>query len=100
MMKLLFNEEGEYLERPTIGGILYAHEVEVEILPEWEGKLEQLRYVDGVVFYDPTANYLINRINSYPSIQDQLDMQYWDKVNGTTTWEQAMDAVKAAYPKP
>ena len=36
----------------------------------------------------------------YPSIQDQLDMQYWDKVNGTTTWEDAVAQVKLDNPKP
>jgi len=36
----------------------------------------------------------------YPSIQDQLDMQYWDNVNGTTTWEDAIAKVKADNPKP
>ena len=35
----------------------------------------------------------------YPSIGDQLDMQYWDNVNGTTTWEDAIDKVKADNPK-
>ena len=36
----------------------------------------------------------------YPSIQEQLDMQYWDKVNGTTNWEDAIAKVKANTPKP
>ena len=36
----------------------------------------------------------------YPSIQDQLDMQYWDAVNGTTTWKDAIAQVKADNPKP
>jgi len=36
----------------------------------------------------------------YPSIQDQLDMQYRDKVNGTTTWQDAIAKVKADTPKP
>ena len=35
----------------------------------------------------------------YPSIQDQLDMQYWDKVNGTTNWEDAIAKVKSDNPK-
>ena len=35
----------------------------------------------------------------YPSIQDQLDMQYWDNVNGTTNWEDAIAKVKADNPK-
>lgn len=40
-----------------------------------------------------------NRAREYPSLQEQLDMQYWDSVNGTTTWQDAINAVKAKYPK-
>jgi hypothetical protein len=40
------------------------------------------------------------RAAEYPSIQEQMDMQYWDSVNGTTTWQDAINAVKAKYPKP
>ncbi|BCU99922.1 MAG: hypothetical protein CM15mV31_0160 [uncultured marine virus] len=36
----------------------------------------------------------------YASVQEQLDMQYWDLVNGTTTWKDHIAAVKAKYPKP
>tara|TARA_R100000789_G_scaffold50140_2_gene50214 strand:- start:304 stop:621 length:318 start_codon:yes stop_codon:yes gene_type:complete len=36
----------------------------------------------------------------YPSIGDQLDMQYHDLVDGTTTWKDAVEAVKDANPKP
>jgi len=36
----------------------------------------------------------------YPSIQEQLDMQYWDKVNGTTNWKDAIAKVKSNTPKP
>jgi hypothetical protein len=43
--------------------------------------------------------YQRDRANAYPTIQEQLDMQYWDKINGTDTWEQAINAVKAQYPK-
>ena len=35
----------------------------------------------------------------YPSIGEQLDMQYWDNVNGTTTWKDAVAKVKADNPK-
>lgn len=44
--------------------------------------------------------YKYKRVVEYPSIQEQLDMQYWDKINGTNTWEQAIQAVKQKYPKP
>ena len=46
--------------------------------------------------YDNNA-YQRDRV--YPSIQDQLDMQYWDKVNGTTTWKDAVAKVKSDNPK-
>ena len=36
----------------------------------------------------------------YLPIQQQLDMQYWDSVNGTTIWKDHIAAVKAKYPKP
>jgi len=39
------------------------------------------------------------RAREYPSIQEQLDMQYWDAINGTTTWQDAIQAVKNKYPK-
>jgi len=40
------------------------------------------------------------RDRQYPSIGEQLDMQYWDSVNGTTTWKDAIAQVKADNPKP
>ncbi len=43
--------------------------------------------------------YKYKRIEEYPSIQEQLDMQYWDKVNNTTNWEDAIAKVKADNPK-
>jgi len=43
--------------------------------------------------------YQRDRATAYPTIQDQLDMQYWDNINGTTTWEDAIDKVKADNPK-
>ena len=39
------------------------------------------------------------RDRDYPSIGEQLDMQYWDKKNGTKKWEKAIDKVKADHPK-
>ena len=38
--------------------------------------------------------------NVYPNIGDQLDMLFHDKKDGTTTWEDAIQAVKDAHPKP
>ncbi len=49
--------------------------------------------------YD-AAGYSRNRAEAYPSIGDQLDMQYHDGVDSTTTWADAIAAVKAKYAKP
>jgi len=49
--------------------------------------------------YD-AKQYQRDRATAYPSIQEQLDMQYWDKVNGTTNWEDAIAKVKSDTPKP
>ena len=46
------------------------------------------------------ASYRLKRRESYPSQQEQFDMQYWDQVNGTTTWKDAIAKVKSDYPKP
>ena len=37
---------------------------------------------------------------AYGSVQDQLDMQYWDGVNDTTTWADHIAQVKSDNPKP
>jgi hypothetical protein len=49
--------------------------------------------------YD-AKQYQRDREFKYPTWEDQLDMQYHDKVDGTTTWEDAVQAVKDAHPKP
>ena len=43
--------------------------------------------------------YAEKRAMEYPSIQEQLDMIYWDKVNGTNTWQEKIAEIKAKYPK-
>ena len=49
--------------------------------------------------YD-AKQYQRTRATNYPRIQEQLDMQYWDSVNGTTTWKDAITKVKTDNPKP
>ena len=44
--------------------------------------------------------YIQARQEAYGSVQDQLDMQYWDAVNGTTTWKDHVAQVKSDNPKP
>ena len=47
-----------------------------------------------------SAKYAQYRAAAYPSIADQLDMQYHDGVDSTTTWADAIAAVKTKYAKP
>jgi len=43
--------------------------------------------------------YQRDRQSQYPSIADQLDMLYWDKVNGTENWLKSIESVKNKFPK-
>ena len=49
---------------------------------------------------DQQFGYIQARQEAYGSIADQLDMQYWDAVNGTTTWKDHIAQVKSDNPKP
>ena len=46
------------------------------------------------------VKYKSDRASAFASIGDQLDMQYWDAVNGTTTWKDHVAKVKADNPQP
>ena len=45
------------------------------------------------------VTYTQARMSEYPSLEEQQDMQYWDAINGTTTWKDAIAAGKSKYPK-
>ena len=44
--------------------------------------------------------YKEKREEAYPDWKTQMDMQYWDSVNGTTTWKDAIAKIKSDHPKP
>jgi hypothetical protein len=48
--------------------------------------------------YD-ALQYQRDRAESFPRWQEQMDMQYHDEVDGTTTWKDAVAKVKADHPK-
>ena len=56
-----------------------------------------IEIVEGPDIIEP--DYATLRSQEYPSREDQLDMMYWDKVNGTTTWEDTIQVIKDKYPK-
>ena len=60
----------------------------------------EVTYDNAAVEAEVLANaYKEQRATEYKPLAEQLDMQYWDKVNGTNTWKEHIDAVKAAHPK-
>ena len=40
-------------------------------------------------------NQQMQRKVAYGSIEEQLDMMYWDQMNGTTTWKDHVSSVKS-----
>ena len=38
------------------------------------------------------------RLRNWPLIEDQLDMMYWDQVNGTTVWKDTITKIKEEFP--
>ncbi len=87
------------LEAPThivVDGVqvdLTAEEIETT-LNTWADN-ERARQLD-----EEANGYKVARQSAYATIQDQLDMQYWDGVNGTTTWADHVAQVKSDNPKP
>ena len=76
-----------------------------------DGSEDHLIPSDQIEITEDEANTLIDqefnarsysekRAMAYKPLAEQLDMQYWDRVNGTDTWKQHIDAVKTAHPKP
>ena len=56
-------------------------------------------YVAGYTPAKPEPTYIEKRQAEYPLISDQLDMIYWDKVNGTNLWAEKISEIKSKYPK-
>ena len=89
-----------YQDPPEVGGVFGVIEVEGELDPSWVGKEKCVFYKNGNIIFEENAYHEMNRAMAYPDIKDQLDMLYWDKVNGTTIWQDKIAEVKAKYPKP
>ena len=47
--------------------------------------------------YVPT--YKDKRLEDYHSLNEQLDMLYWDQKNGTTIWQDHITEIKNKHPK-
>ena len=44
--------------------------------------------------------YRLQRSQAYAPVGQQLDMMYWDQVNGTTEWADHVADIKIQFPKP
>ena len=61
--------------------------------------------VNGVVIHrseneDLREKAVVERMDAYGSVGDQLDMMYRDNVNGTTEWKDFIANIKATTTKP
>jgi len=76
--------------------------VDIQLTPEEEAArdAEEAKAAQDKADYLANEKYKDDRREAYGNIGDQLDMQYWDNVNGTTIWADHITTVKAAHPKP
>ena len=73
--------------------IVYAREVVTDSNGDWDED-------DPRTDEEKKQAYKDRRRLEYPTVADQLDMLYHDAVGGTTTWKDAITAVKVKHPKP
>ena len=103
----------KYLEANSINSVDFLSDVKLKddgsgpYIKEWniEGVAkptdEQLATYESAADLEERQNAVREtRKAAYGSIEDQLDMQYKDKLNGTTTWNDHVAAVKSANPIP
>jgi hypothetical protein len=81
------------LEGTTYEGLVWKDDSPKPTKKEVDDEL--LRLVDE---YKKTE-YQRSRKTEYPNIEEQLDMLYWDKINGTDNWVSSIQKIKQKYPK-
>ena len=82
------NGQGPYIKEWNVSGVAQPTD-------------EQLNAVDSAADLEERQNAVrATRKSAYGDLGSQLDMQYWDNVNGTTTWKDHVAAVKTANPIP
>ena len=99
-IKLYANKEVDFLKDVRLqddGNGAYIKEWNLDITQPTLSQLDAFEAQANEV--ERINNIRSQRANNYPSLADQLDMQYWDKINGTNKWQQAINAVKQKYPK-
>jgi hypothetical protein len=82
------NGQGPYIKEWNVSGVT-------------QPTAEQLNAVDSAADLEERQNAVRStRRNAYGDLGSQLDMQYHDNVDGTTTWKDHVEAFKTANPIP
>ena len=82
------NGQGPYIKEWNLSGVAQPTD-------------EQLNAVDSAAdLSERQAAVRATRKTAYGDLGSQLDMQYWDNVNGTTTWKDHVAKVKTDNPIP
>jgi len=82
------NGQGPYIKTWNVSGVT-------------QPTVEQLNAVDSAADLEERQNAVrATRKNAYGDLGSQLDMQYHDNVDGTTTWKDHVASVKTANPIP
>ena len=82
------NGQGPYIKTWNVSGVAQPTD-------------EQLNAVDTAADLEERQNAVrATRRNAYGDLGSQLDMQYHDNVDGTTTWKDHVANVKTANPIP
>ena len=101
-IKLYANQEIDFqkdvlLQDDSDGNGAYIKEWNLAIA---EPTAEQLASYETAGNAEEALQIVLNtRARAYPTWQEQMDMQYWDKVNDTTTWKDAVAKVRLDNPK-
>jgi len=83
-----------YIKNNDFDSIVWGDPNKTISKKDLESKVAELQKAEDA------KQYQRDRADAYPSIQEQLDMQYWDAVNGTKKWQEAVAKVKDDNPKP
>ena len=82
------NGQGPYIKEWNVSGVAQPTD-------------EQLNAVDTAADLEERQNAVrATRRNAYGDLGSQLDMQYHDSIDGTTTWKDHVASVKTANPIP
>ena len=96
LIKLGFKSKEDFIVQDDGSGAYVKEWLSASPQPT-EAEIESA-HVEWQAEYNAQA-YARNRATAYASTGDQLDMQYWDSVNDTTTWKDHVASVKAQFPK-